>query len=170
MRSTPVRASRRSVSSPRTICASLPKKIAASSSSRGGIEVARNVGGFAADQQNDDFLAHKLGSVQLWPAPSRGKPLGADEREDDFALLCSLLQRLLPALAGRDTPLGIEIKEDVIPAVRNQPVTQLDCPVIIDARMAYENAGHGTAPVKWPSLDSPLTGRQEPRLACLGLE
>jgi hypothetical protein len=44
-----------------------------------------------------------------------------DEREDDFAAISRLLQRLLPSLAGHDAALGIEIEEDVVPAILRKP-------------------------------------------------
>jgi hypothetical protein len=71
---------------------------------------------------------------------------------------------LMPVKRGRvpSAPLGIKIEEDVVPAVCDQPVTQLDGPVIISARMAYENAGHGTAPLNNNNL-RPAAERAEPR-------
>ena len=39
------------------------------------------------------------------------------KREDAFAAIGRLLQRLLRALARHDAALGIEIEEDVVPAV-----------------------------------------------------
>ena len=74
--------------------------------------------------------------------PERREPFLGDEREDDLATIGRLLQRLLPALAGHDAALGIEIEEDVVPAVLRKPVADLNGLVVIGARMADEKARH----------------------------
>ena len=61
-------------------------------------------------------------------------------------MLRRLLQRLLPALAGGDAAFGVEIEEDVVPAVLQKPIAELDGPVVIGARMTDENARHGRPP------------------------
>jgi len=47
--------------------------------------------------------------------------------------LCRLLQRVFPALAGHNAALGVEIKEDIVPAVFRKPVTDLDRLVVVAA-------------------------------------
>ena len=53
------------------------------------------------------------------------------------------MQRALPALAGGNAALRIEIKEDfVLPAVRREPVAQGDGLGVVGARMAQKDARH----------------------------
>jgi len=61
-----------------------------------------------------------------------------DERQNDFAAGGRLLQRLFPALAGRDSALGVEIEEDVGPAVPGEPVDDLLRLVVVEARITDE--------------------------------
>jgi hypothetical protein len=53
-----------------------------------------------------------------------------------------LVQRPLPALARRDAAIGVEIEEDVVPALAREPVAQGDRLEIVLGGMAEENAGH----------------------------
>ena len=177
---TPARASLRISSSPRTICASLPKKTDASASrvrATSGLEreggrietralqtlleaavslwIAREIDELLireverdralvdADQRRNDLFAHKPRGVDFRLAPTRRQPLLRDKRQDDLAAVGGLLQRFLPALAGDDAALGIEIEEDVVPAILRQPVADPDGLVAVGARMADEKARHG---------------------------
>jgi hypothetical protein len=114
-------------------------------------QIRRNLALIDPDERGDDLLAHEPRGVDLRPAPARREPLLRDERQDDLAAPSGLLQGFLPALTGRDAALGVEIEEDVIPAVLREPVADLDRLVVIPARMADEKARHGLMPtlVKW---------------------
>src|SRR5215469_8750805 len=58
----------------------------------------------------------------------------------------SLLQGFLPALAGDDAALGVEVEENVVPAVRGEPSADLDGFVVVAARVTDEKARHGLKP------------------------
>ena len=83
------------------------------------------------NERDDDLLAHEPRGVDLRLAPAGREPFLRDEREDDLAAIGRLLQRVLPALAGHDAALGVEIEEDVVPAVLRQPVADLDGLVVV---------------------------------------
>jgi hypothetical protein len=51
-----------------------------------------------------------------------------------------LLQSVFPALAGDNSTLGVEIKEDIVPAVLREPAADLDSLVVVAARMADRRA------------------------------
>src|SRR4051812_7325289 len=109
-------------------------------------QVERHRGLVSADQRDDDFLAHQPSGVDLRLAPTRGQPPWRDQREHNLAAMRRLLQRFFPALPGNDAALGIEIEEDVLPAILDKPVADLDGLFIVPARMADKYAGHDWQP------------------------
>src|SRR5271165_1437496 len=80
--------------------------------------------------------------IDLRLAPTGRQTFLRHERQNDFAAPGGLLQRFLPALAGRNAALGVEIEEDVLPAVLCEPVADLDGLVVVEARMTDEKARH----------------------------
>jgi hypothetical protein len=104
-------------------------------------QIARHLA--PVDQRDDGLLAHHLCGVYLRLAVARRQPLRRDQRQHDLATRGGLLQGFLPALAGDDAALGVEVEEDVIPAVRGEPIADLDSLVVVTARMTDEKARHG---------------------------
>ena len=106
-------------------------------------QIDRNLGFVGPDQRDDHLLAHQAGGVDLRLAPARRQPLRRDECQNHLAAIGGLLQGVLPALAGDDAALGVEIEEDVGPAVGREPVADLDRLVVVPARMTDKNMRHG---------------------------
>ena len=72
-------------------------------------KIKRNSRFVDSDESHDHFLAHLPGGVDLRLAPAGRQPLLGDERDNHFATIGGLLQRFLPALAGHDAALGVEV-------------------------------------------------------------
>ena len=97
------------------------------------------------DEQGEQLLAVFLGEPVFVVAPFGGEPLLRHEEEDDLATRRGILQRVLPALAGDDAALGVEIEEDVAlaaPALADEPILERDRPIVVLAGMGDEKAGH----------------------------
>jgi len=58
-----------------------------------------------------------------------------------------LLQGILPALAGFDAAFRVEVEENVGPAVRREPIADLDGLVVVGARMADKKLCYERAPL-----------------------
>ena len=106
-------------------------------------QIERHLALVDPDERHDDFLAHQPGGVDLRLAPAGRQPFRGDECKHHLATKGGLLQRFLPALAGNDAALGVEVEEDVVPAVRGEPIADLDGLVVVAARMTDEKARHG---------------------------
>jgi hypothetical protein len=61
--------------------------------------------------------------------------------------MCCLLQCFLPALPGDNSALRVKIEQYVLPTVFDKPVSDLPGFLIVVARMADEDAGHGLVAV-----------------------
>ena len=105
-------------------------------------QIERHLAFVDPGQRNDDLLAHQPGGVDLRLAPAGRQPLGRDQREHDLAAIGGLLQGFLPALAGDDAALGVEVEENVVPAVGSEPIADLDSLVVVSARMTDEKTRH----------------------------
>jgi hypothetical protein len=101
---------------------------------------------YVVDQQCEQFLVEPVRKLVFVAAPFRGKPNLRYEEQNGLATGGRILQRPRPALAGNDAAFGIEIEEDVLlaaPAFANQPRLQRERPVVVEARMANEQARQG---------------------------
>ena len=72
-------------------------------------QIERHLAFVEPGQRDDDLFAHQPGGVDLRLAPAGRQPLRGDERDNHFATIGGLLQRFLPALAGHDAALGVEV-------------------------------------------------------------
>src|SRR5262249_32743963 len=104
----------------------------------------RQLRGRDIGQQNrKNPLAEQLGGLHLGATPGRIEPRPGDEGEDRFAFMRGGLERLLPALAGSKAGNGMQIEENILPTVLNEPIVQGRGGLVVAARMAYEEARHG---------------------------
>jgi len=76
-------------------------------------EVERDRALVDINERGHDLLAHEPRRVDLRFAPAGREPFLGDERENHLAAIRRLLQRVLPALAGHDAALRIEIKGEL---------------------------------------------------------
>src|SRR5262249_44896162 len=70
------------------------------------------------------------------------QPFLRDERKNQFATIGGFLQSFFPALACCNAALGVEIEENIVPAVLGEPVADLDGLVAVEARMTDKKARH----------------------------
>ena len=110
---------------------------------RGQLDRQLGEGG-GRDQDREDALAELGGQQELGDAPARRVPFRRDQHDHRRAALARLLQLLLPALAGGEPMLGVEVEEGVAPALLAQPVADPDRPVVVPAGMADEQYAHGS--------------------------
>ena len=96
------------------------------------------------DQDAEQPLAEPVREVELLQAPARGEPGLGDEEEDRLAAARRFVERAFPPLARRDAALGIEVEEEIVPALARQPVAQRDGLGVIRARMTEKNPRHET--------------------------
>ncbi len=87
----------------------------------------------------EDLLVHLLGEQEFGEAPARFRPFGADQDEDELALLGGSLKRGLPAIPGDQPALGIEVEEHIAPALLGQPIMDGERLGIVRRGMRNEN-------------------------------
>ena len=74
--------------------------------------------GSPVDQDANSLLLSPCASLYSLQAPARREPVRRETRKITASQrVACLVQRPLPALAGRDAAIGIEIEEDVVPAL-----------------------------------------------------
>jgi hypothetical protein len=64
-------------------------------------------------------------------------------------------QRLLPADVGCEAAIGVDVEEDVVETLLDQPVAQSDRSGIVRTRMADEQSRHNTISLKGRPLRFP---------------
>src|SRR6185295_10755897 len=70
------------------------------------------------DQHAEQPLVQAVCQIEFLPAPNRAEPSFGDEAQHRLATSRRLVKRTLPALAGRNATLRIEIEENLVfPAV-----------------------------------------------------
>jgi hypothetical protein len=84
-----------------------------------------------------------LGEKEFSETPFRLGPSRRNDEDDRFAAVGGLAQSFLPTLACGEPALGINIEEDIVPAVISQPFVQRDGLAFVDTGMAEEDARHG---------------------------
>jgi hypothetical protein len=85
--------------------------------------------------------------MELFAAPTRSEPCFRHEKQNRLAAVRGLVERALPALAGRNAAPRVDIEKNVVfPAVARQPVAQRNRFSVICARMAQKYARHKEEP------------------------
>ena len=107
--------------------------------------------GTVLDQDAEDPLVELLGEAELPEAPVRIEPRAADQEEHRLAAVRRLVEPALPALARGDAALGVEVEEEVVPALGGKPVAKRDRFGVVGARMADERC----APCSTPGAADP---------------
>ena len=73
------------------------------------------------DQHRQNSLAEQAGCVDLSEAPFGSEPCFGYQDQHGFAAMGRGLERVLPALAGDEPALGIEIEKNILPAIPAWP-------------------------------------------------
>ena len=107
-------------------------------------------------QRREQLLVEPARERIFLCAPARAEPVRRHEEDDRFAAARGVVQRPLPPLPRRNSPLRIEIKENVLPAFGGEPVAQRDRLEIVVARMAQKYPRHSID----PQSDLDLSQRQ----------
>jgi hypothetical protein len=102
-----------------------------------------------------------LGQQELGLAPSGRGPFRGDDKDDKLAMIDGCLQCCLPAIAGDQPTFRVEIKEDIVPALRFHPVANRDGFRIVGTRMTDKNARHGLCT---PYSEIRLSGTPKPAI------
>jgi hypothetical protein len=92
------------------------------------------------EDDSEDLLVLALGEKEFSDAPRRLRPSRRNDEDDRFAAVGGLGQSFLPTLACDESALGINIEEDVVPAVVGQPFVESDGLAFVDTGMAEEDA------------------------------
>src|SRR5262245_56157256 len=91
------------------------------------------------DQHPENTFVELGGEVKLLKAPARGKPRPAHQKQHRLAAVGRLVQRPLPAFAGDNPALRIEIEKNIVPAGRGKPIPQCHRCAVVNTRMAQKN-------------------------------
>ena len=104
-----------------------------------GRTLARALEGRLADAAVpiDNFLKHGVGPPGS--TYSLRGPRWRHQEDHELAALGRLLEDILPALAGLETALGVQVQEQLVPALINQPIVDGDGLGVIGRRMAQKN-------------------------------
>src|SRR4029077_15212834 len=97
------------------------------------------------EDDTEDLLVQALSEKEFSEAPLRLRPSRRNDKDDRFAAVGGLAQSFLPTLACGEPALGINIEEDVFPAVIRQPFVHRDGLAFVDTGMAEEDARHGSS-------------------------
>ena len=76
------------------------------------------------DQDAERPLVELLGKAEFAKAPLRLEPGAAHQEEDGLAAVGGLMQPPFPALAGGDAARRVEVEEEIVPALGDQPVAK----------------------------------------------
>jgi hypothetical protein len=60
--------------------------------------------------------------VEFLHAPARTQPRAGDQEKNSLAAVRRLVEGALPTLAGNDAAFGVEVEENVVPALARKPV------------------------------------------------
>ena len=94
--------------------------------------------GDGLNQNAEQPLVEPPREIELLQAPGGVEPGARNEEQDRFATRGGLVQCPLPALAGLNAALRIEVEKNVVPAFRLEPVAKGNRFGIVGARMAEE--------------------------------
>ena len=95
------------------------------------------------DDHAEDDLAQLLGKQKLRQAPPRGQPGWGNKEHHGLAAVGGLLEGVLPAFARIQPLAGLDVKEEVAPAIGLEPLGHGQGLGIVLAGMADEDHGHG---------------------------
>src|SRR5581483_4519892 len=123
-------------------------------------QVERQIGNGDVFHQNaEQALVELVGKVEFLETPARSEPGARDQKHHGFAARRRFVQGALPAFAGNDPAVRIDVEERVLPALAFEPVAQRNGFDVVGAGMAQENSRHRQRPQGWGSRPKRVKGQ-----------